>query len=520
MISKYKNFGLIICLCGLLVSRLVVIWLSPITLLDKLIPDDSWMYLSLAESVSSGIGTQYQGVLTNGFQPLFLFFLSLIFSFLPYDYFSGIQLSLTLGAIFELISVVAFLYLLDISRFKISNKVKLWIILSWTLNPYAFLCAVNGLETSLACATALLALYYFIKSDMLSDHCKVLTCFFSGTFFGLSCLARIDALLLIAIVSIYFLFIQIYNRTRFKEIFFKMLSFGFGVSIFFLPWLIWSRVIFGNWLPSSGTATRFQSLFLVAHDPTMTNWYIPMIGTTCAILVLSNLNLMIAGYVGYRNNNRQLCLGVDLEGSSYRQILIILSLWCLSLYFAYTFYIFGPWYFERYYFSTLPLLLLIVIPTLNKLSLKMSSFRWYIFSTISYAIIIVVGVVQFQLPALLGNELPSVRKYVSAAKWIDSTIPQGAVIGAVQSGAIGYFVQDRKVINLDGKLDPKVLDALIQNRAMEYIYSAGVTHIVGWPSNIEYILYHSQPYEMFPLKLLAQKNIDNRPWQIWQVAGN
>ena len=120
----------------------------------------------------------------------------------------------------------------------------------------------------------------------------------------------------------------------------------------------------------------------------------------------------------------------------------------------------------------------------------------------------------------MGNEIPSVRNYISAAEWVDKKIPQKAVIGAVQSGAIGYFVRDRKVINLDGKLDPKVLDALIHNRAMEYIHSAGVTHIVGWPSNIEYILYHSQSYEIFPLKLLAQKSINNRPWQIWQVIGN
>jgi hypothetical protein len=511
--TKFKNRGLVLSIAALLASRFAVIWLAPINLLDQLIPDDSWMYLSLAESVSAGLGPQYHGDLTNGFQPLFLFVLSTIWSICSPENFTAIRVSLTIGAISELICIVALLCLIDSA--KINTKIKIWIIISWTINPYAFVCTLNGLETSLACATSLLAICIFIKSGVVEGRCKVMTCLFVGALFGLASLARIDALILAAIVLVFSLVRQL--KTKKQKWLFKIAALGFGMAIVFMPWPIWSRVNFGYWLPISGSATRFQSLFLVAHKPTIENWYLPMISTTYTTILLNNLGLLIVGYIGYRLSGRNLFLRVKFFGSAYRDTLHIIFLWCISLYLAYTFYVFGPWYFERYYFPTLPLIILLIVPTIKYLSYSLSSHHWRLFSLSTYLIILLAGVIQWQIPGWLGNKLPSVTHYIPSAEWVQKKVPQGAVIGAVQSGAIGFLVRDKQIVNLDGKLDADVLDALVNGRAMEYARRAGVTHIVGWPSNIEYVLHHSEPNSILSLKMLMQKEIDNRPWQIWQV---
>ena len=243
--------------------------------------------------------------------------------------------------------------------------------------------------------------------------------------------------------------------------------------------------------------------------------YWPMIATTYTTILFNNLGLLIVGYTGYRLAGRNLFLRVKFFGSAYRDTLLIISLWCISLYLAYTFYIFGAWYFERYYFPTLPFIILLIVPIIKHLSYSLSSHHWRLFSLSTYLIIFLTGVI---LSGLLRNEFPSVTHYIPSAEWVQKTVPEGAVIGAVQSGAIGFLVRDKQVVNLDGKLDTDAFDALINGRGMEYARRKGVTHIVGWPSNIGYVLRHSEPNSISSLKMLMEKEIDNRPWQIWQVT--
>ena len=70
-------------------------------------------------------------------------------------------------------------------------------------------------------------------------------------------------------------------------------------------------------------------------------------------------------------------------------------------------------------------------------------------------------------------------------------LPAPAVVGAFQSGAVGYF--NANVVNLDGKINALALDALRQRTFPEYVARRGITHVVDWPE-----LASQPPFDRWP----------------------
>ncbi|HEY58279.1 MAG TPA: hypothetical protein G4O04_07085 [Anaerolineae bacterium] len=70
--------------------------------------------------------------------------------------------------------------------------------------------------------------------------------------------------------------------------------------------------------------------------------------------------------------------------------------------------------------------------------------------------------------------------YLFQAEWVETHTEPGAVIGATGSGALGYFVQGRQVINLDGLIGtPAYLHALEEGRGVAYLQARGLRYVVG-----------------------------------------
>ena len=65
-----------------------------------------------------------------------------------------------------------------------------------------------------------------------------------------------------------------------------------------------------------------------------------------------------------------------------------------------------------------------------------------------------------------------------SAGYVRDHLPTSAVVGAFQSGVIGYF--NENIINLDGKVNPKVLDALSRGQVNEYVIEYNIEYVIDW----------------------------------------
>jgi len=71
----------------------------------------------------------------------------------------------------------------------------------------------------------------------------------------------------------------------------------------------------------------------------------------------------------------------------------------------------------------------------------------------------------------------SITGYRDAAMTVARVPPKGSVLGAYQSGAFGYYANDRiRVVNLDGVVNPDAADALRDDRTVAYMRD----HDVDW----------------------------------------
>jgi hypothetical protein len=66
-----------------------------------------------------------------------------------------------------------------------------------------------------------------------------------------------------------------------------------------------------------------------------------------------------------------------------------------------------------------------------------------------------------------------VYHFYDVAKWVEQNTDRGETIGVFQSGAIGY-VSNRRVVNLDGKVNGQALTALQDGTLDNYIRRAGI----------------------------------------------
>jgi hypothetical protein len=63
-------------------------------------------------------------------------------------------------------------------------------------------------------------------------------------------------------------------------------------------------------------------------------------------------------------------------------------------------------------------------------------------------------------------------------EWVLNNVPENEWVGAVQTGTVGFF-HDR-TINLDGKVNPEALQALLLRKIPEYVVSKRVAVIADW----------------------------------------
>jgi hypothetical protein len=466
--------------------------LRPLEAIDGLtLPDDAYLSLSLARNIAQGHGPQYAGQYTNGFQPLYVWLMVPVYWIAGQDNVAPVHLALLLMCLFDTLTL--FLLFRLVRRLCTFSFTPVLTALLWILHPRIIGVATNGLETALACFFVTWALSYFQNHFAKADHPPtVKECVGLGGLLGLGMLARIDSILLAVVVTVALLWIH--RPARRKALDFALLV-NASTFLTYLPWLVYSFAYTGDFYPVSGSAVRLMTLSRVDSTTTFASLYGTMAQTALRAVAAPNATLvywlavLLALVLAFRHRLAKPCDGqttILAVGWGYAAMLMC----------AYVFYIFGPHYFDRYLHPVrIPLLLtLALLIDASFLLLRRPSIRAgaaIVFA--GMAIVPPCGDAYFK-DLLFGKPNQNLG-YMNLGLWARSTFPAGTVIGGSQTGAVGYFADNLKVVNLDGVVNKRCYESLVRRENLQYVREEGVRYLFGWKVNFAFLARMSKDFK-------------------------
>ncbi len=494
--SKRFKSGLLFFILSLNFLLRFLVAIRPLKFIDGLtIPDDAYISFTFAKNIAKGLGPLYGLDYSNGFQPLYVFLIAPLWKIFPNDLITPVHLALALLAIFDTLSL--WLIIKIINQHCESQRTKYIVALAWIVNPYIIATTCNGLETSISTFFIVLTIYYFQKwqSKLLESHNSKLP-FKIGIIIGIAALARIDNFLLAPAIVISLMITTVSNKTPIVQSIRAIVLLSTGALLAYSPWLLYSFYYTGDILPLSGKAIRLMSLTVFANDPEFANWPIIILKRGLKAILVNNwvyLSLIFAfGLFLMVSKQRQTISNLLKKFRAYNTILIF----GILLFCAYNFFVFGEWYFERYLY---PITLVIIL----YFSLLVDSFisisrrpiiNKSIFISLIVFIICAFGV-QPSFRSLYFSKDSTSLGYMNIGIWAKDNIADGSIVGSSQTGALGYFAENLKVINLDGVVNKKCYESLEQMRNIDYIKEAKIEYIIGWENSNKYIQWRSEKYE-------------------------
>ncbi len=449
--------------------------------------DDSHYYFNIAYNLAHGGGLRHDGFnTTTGVQPLFLLLITPIYWVIE-------SKTLAINAILVFQTVLGLALGFAISQFTrriAGDSASLFALAVWAFSHYFVGLDLNGLETGLSLISLCVVCLIYLRTlnDRAAPNTRRLVLL--GTLLGVDFLARTDNSLLGVALALHY---AIANRwaqplgTRLRAV--AVIASVAGAIA--LPWLALNLSMVGSALPSGGQAVRFLSLA----------YHYRMMGTTGPAFELANVpwayyeSTLWAALGAIRESAAAaievrpalaltavaLAVGWGAAWKNLKQLGFLFG-FLLLLLTAYTTYIFGQWYFYRY-FAPFNIAYLLVLASaiwgaLARLAPDPASLRRRVPE------IALAGLLGFSLLAdtiaVSKPRLRGVRGFYDAALWINRNTPPGAIIGAFQTGIFGYYLE-RPFYGLDGKINIDALEALRESRIDEYVRDKRIAYLADWP---------------------------------------
>jgi hypothetical protein len=493
-----------------LTSRLVVVN-RPLSFLDGItLPDDTYLSLHIARSIAEGKGPLYDDNYTNGFQPLYVFLMAPVYFFSEDQVESPVKIALVLLALFDSATLIVLMLFIR----KLTNTLVAAITaLLWIFNPYVIETSLNGLETIMASFFIAWASYYYYtmyhtnREKGISDFVKL------GIITGFACLTRVDSLLFAFVLGVFILVHEYKNNSRTFIV--RPIYYGASALFVFSIWAIYSIYYTGTWYPESGKAVRLISLNHADYT-SIPSWLGKMFWEAFIVEARTNGYLLIIIFI-------QLVYVLSKKLISFDTFKNIgpLLIFCISTFFAYTCYIFTFWYFHRYFFP-FTILYIMIFAQLSFLIINAKEERTH--QVISVSIILLLWFVPLFVKGKFVNfyvgEDNNQLGYRNIGIWAAEKFPKGTVVGTTQSGALGYFATDLKVVNLDGVVNRECYKALVDGKCTEYIKKSKIEYVLEWEEKMDLIkMFTTEKKES---DFTKEKKIDsfqswNHDWYLYRV---
>lgn len=467
------------------VIRLVVA-IRPLEYIDGLtIIDDAYLSLTIAKNISKGLGPLYSDNYTNGFQPLYVFLMVPVYLIFPNDLITPVHIALIISALFDTLTL---LFLFKILSMICNTKWAFYTLSAvWLFNSYIIKNTLNGLETAISLFFIVLALFWYYRIKQKTDLSNK-SFFILGIIIGFAALARIDNLFLLLSLLVVLTLNKVSENENIANYFKKIVFVLIGCVIIYSPWLIYSYIYTGDLYPVSGKAVRYMSLAQVFHEPTYDNWYSKILSVAFSRIFNNNwvimaafvLTILMSFFILKRNQLKGFFSHIFYN----KRILVIFS---LCLFCSYSFYIFTFWFFDRYFYPIALLFIMLIVMSIDYLNFKVNKKSIRYITSVLLAVIIIISFGKNDFQNLYFSKETKIHGYMNIGLWANQNIKPGTIIGSSQTGALGYFADNLKVINLDGVVNKGCYESFLQKRNIEYIHDMRIKYIIGWEQNIDFI---------------------------------
>ncbi len=490
--------------------------------------DDSFYSFKIANNVAEGKGLSVDGIHpTNGIQPLYLGILVPIFFLFRKSLFTPVTLAISITSIFNIFTGY-FIY--RIVREKANYAAAIFSLFLWCFSMTVVNLGMNGLETSIATFFCILSSFYYLKYIKRNSERKLENIIIFGLFLGLTCLARLDGTIFLLALLIDFL---VSKREKKKEEIYSYVIAG----IFVFPWLLSSLLRMGTIVPISGQAARLIALingirpyfsvltsrpeFFPIDSPPAKFYIIHILGSFHIFKMYSfflypfNFLETFLLKISLLINFSYFKLQVGVAAMVIATVIIILFkkgnevfkkieeffknikdlnfliYFVILLFINYSFYVFGMWHYPRYYFPVCAIAAVysglffdLIFRKILKEGISLNKAVvnvFVIFVYLSYSLFFIYGKNMDNFYGLKTYLKPKDFNlfYYETAHWINKNIPKGEKIGVIESGMIGYFCKDHRVINLDGVQNKDAFEACRDKRMLSYIKNDGIKYVVG-----------------------------------------
>jgi hypothetical protein len=477
--------------------------------------DDSFYAFKIAQNIAHGSGATFDGVHpTNGFQPLYVLLLVPLYWLAGSDHITPIYLALMLCA---LATALTALVLFKILRRYVTERVALIASAVWVFSPVVTRQTANGLETSLALLALASVAYYYLHRIRSNEHATTREFMTLGALVGLAVLARVDQIFVaLALLLDYLLVVRKREQTA-PAVRGVLMAMG-AYLLVYSPWVLFNYLSMGTMVQDSGTATRFLA---IAYAPFFDLGSSQMVDVgptfafvwghvTKALAVLKiappahvlfraiekvGLSLGLPGAIGIVTST--LGLGIvalmayvarrEKHDPCMRRIgeLRFLLIAMIALMAAYSFYVFGVFFFIRYLYPVYFLVCILAAFYAQLLfkRVNMSSVPKRAAAVGLMAVYVVAFAYMSYSSAFRSHPI---YYFYDVASWIEKNTFEDDTIGVFQGGAIGYL-STRKVINLDGKVNHDALVALRNKKMASYVED----------NHIDVILDHDNVLSLF-----------------------
>jgi hypothetical protein len=446
---------------------------------DRPFQDDSFYSFTIAKHLALKKVFMIDGKnRTNGFQPLITIISSIPFLFTK-DKYTSLRVIHFFHLIIHILS--GWLFTKFLSFFIRDPVVKLLAFATWIVSFYIFSHSSNGLETGLYLFMILAVSWYYLKKIMtdpsFSSH------FLFGILLGLLTLTRIDGGFFCLCIGVHYIIFKKHYKNALPPLIWFILW-----LIVTLPWWTYNYLLTKSIIPTSGSTQTFiyttgkyfplkdiftniyyslhalsDQLFLFLITPNrMMGHFSTLSGGWLFIKMASLISLLL--FLLKTTPNIFKSIWHDKKDIFKKFMFYPFFIACLLCFYNFYFYVW--WFLGRY---LIPFIIMAAILWFCVLEKQKRIFQ---VAFISF------GIFFFIVSACITYKTHLNDLYTDQFGWVKKNVSNHHIIGAMQSGTLGYFHDN--TINLDGKVNKDIL-MLNKDSLTQYLLYKKVDYVIDWP---------------------------------------
>lgn len=477
MVTSWRHvLSLLFLLALALAARIRITLLDFNSLLTSYLTDDAFYYFKIAANIFSMHRITYDGEqLSNGFHPLWLLLIAPLYT--PAN--AGIDFVMRvqwLMLLLQLLTVVA-LYM-TLVRLRAGWWCAFVVTAVFCVHSTFIDMQMNGLETSLN-SLMLLLLFNAYLSVFLDNNASLWRYGFFGLMTGLAFLTRTDNAICVLLIVAAILWKTKNNYlTVWPRLFFSGVI-AIGIAA---PWLIWNQMNFGSLIQGSGKVETI--LWGEPHFSWQATAYAALLTPMRMYSQLQDFaKLFISPYVGYELASLSfivlwiISVFIVIFRKNTDKKIVAMVTFSSAVIFVFCYHAGIRSFVRIWYFVPVGMMYLLMISGIAMLASEKFNADKTINPVNSLLLVWLLSVVVLHSPLKLPSVAHERSAHFLVADWLNTNTSPTAVIGSMNSGILSYLTE-RKVVNLDGVVDQRSMQAHWKKRQAAYIQERGINYLV------------------------------------------